>query len=63
MDDRLMKKLIREARFYSRKNQQLMDVLEESRLEVAKAKENLNRLKKDLKRTEEILEALAGNGP
>lgn len=59
MDDRLMEKLLRETRFYVRKNQQLERTLEESRFEVSEARANLDRLKRDLRRIEQILEVLS----
>lgn len=62
MDDRLMNKLLREERFYTKKNVQLRETLNEKKLEVFRLRENLERLKRDLRSSEKVLEALGNDG-
>lgn len=58
MKDRLMEKLVREARFYSGRNERLLMDLVEANEEISRVRSRLAQLKKDLKRSDEIMEIL-----
>lgn len=62
MNEQLMEKMAREKKFFLLRKETLMDQLEKQRIKVLNMEFQLEILKKDLKRTDDILEVLSYNG-